>query len=209
MKVFEAKEGSQAFNYIKGILDAEEKEKKEYFDRVEQAVGFKVGRFNGYVPNSSLGRTHSIETLRVPTDDWEKMDHKPWTYIGSVSDDMVQIKPNGRTKAGKHIRAVMDSCRSITTMFRISQSLGIDDPSKLPDESGKHRNGFEITQLVELNGRYFIALDDRIRADKQNDGLVEIPMGKFEDLLKAEILRLKKEKENVEKKINNCNETED
>lgn len=209
MKVFEAKESSQAFNYIKGILDAEEKEKKEYFDRVEQAVGFKVGRFKGYVPNSSLGRTYSIETLRVPSDDWEKMDHKPWIYIGSVSDDMVQIKPNGRTKAGKHIRAVMDSCRSITTMFRISQSLGIDDPSKLPDESGKHRNGFEITQLVELNGRYFIALDDRIRADKQNDGLMEIPMGKFEDLLKKEILRRKKEKENVEKKINNCNETED
>ena len=209
MKVFEAKEGSQAFNYIKGILDAEEKEKKEYFDRVEQAVGFKVGIFKGYVPNSSLGRMHRIETLRVPSDDWEKMDHKPWTYIGSVSDDMVQIKPNGRTKAGKHIRAVMDSFRSITTMFRISQSLGIDAPSKLPDESGKHRNGFEITQLVELNGRYFIGLDDRIRADKQNDGLVEIPMGKFEDLLKAEMLRLKKEKENVEKKINNCNETED
>ena len=36
--LYEAKQGSKAYEYIKGILDAEEKERQDYMERVEEAV---------------------------------------------------------------------------------------------------------------------------------------------------------------------------
>lgn len=39
--LYEAKQGTKAYEYIKGILDAEEKEYQAYMKRVEEAVGFE------------------------------------------------------------------------------------------------------------------------------------------------------------------------
>lgn len=39
--LYETKQGSNAYEYIKGILDAEEKEYQAYMKRVEEAVGFE------------------------------------------------------------------------------------------------------------------------------------------------------------------------
>lgn len=39
--LYETKQGSKAYEYIKGILDAEEKEYQAYMKRVEEAVGFE------------------------------------------------------------------------------------------------------------------------------------------------------------------------
>lgn len=39
--LYEAKQGSKAYEYIKSILDAEFEEHQAYMKRVEEAVGFK------------------------------------------------------------------------------------------------------------------------------------------------------------------------
>lgn len=39
--LYEAKQGSKAYEYIKSILDAEFKEYQAYMKRVEEAIGFK------------------------------------------------------------------------------------------------------------------------------------------------------------------------
>lgn len=39
--LYEAKQGSKAYKYIKSILDAEFEEHQAYMKRVEEAVGFK------------------------------------------------------------------------------------------------------------------------------------------------------------------------
>ena len=39
--LYEAKEGTKACEYIKGILEAEEKEYQAYMKRVDEAVGFE------------------------------------------------------------------------------------------------------------------------------------------------------------------------
>lgn len=45
--LYEAKQGSKTYGYIKGVLDAEEKEYQAYMKRVEEAVGFKFEKYQG------------------------------------------------------------------------------------------------------------------------------------------------------------------
>ena len=46
--LYETKQGSKAYEYIKGILDAEEKEYQAYMKRVEEAVGFEFEKWQGF-----------------------------------------------------------------------------------------------------------------------------------------------------------------
>ena len=43
--LYEAKQGTKAYEYIKGILEAEEKEYQAYMKRVDEAVGFKFKKW--------------------------------------------------------------------------------------------------------------------------------------------------------------------
>lgn len=43
--LYEAKQGTKAYEYIKSILDAEFEEHKAYMKRVEEAVGFKFEKY--------------------------------------------------------------------------------------------------------------------------------------------------------------------
>lgn len=52
--LYEAKQGSKAYEYIKSILDAEFEEHQAYMKRVEEAVGFKFEKYQGYQPNRTL-----------------------------------------------------------------------------------------------------------------------------------------------------------
>ena len=52
--LYEAEQETKAYEYIKGILDAEEKERQAYIKRVEEAVGFEFKKYQGYQPNRSL-----------------------------------------------------------------------------------------------------------------------------------------------------------
>lgn len=59
--LYEAKQGSKAYKYIKSILDAEFEEHQAYMKRVEEAVGFKFEKYQGYQPNRTL-----TESTRLP-----------------------------------------------------------------------------------------------------------------------------------------------
>ena len=61
--LYEAKKGTKAYEYIKGILDAEEKERQAYIKRVEEAVGFEFKKCQGYQPNRSLLREYEIVNI--------------------------------------------------------------------------------------------------------------------------------------------------
>ena len=66
--LYEAKQGTKAYDYIKGILEAEEKEYQAYMKRVDEAVGFKFEKWQGYQPNRSLLREYLITAIWVPRD---------------------------------------------------------------------------------------------------------------------------------------------
>lgn len=126
--LYEAKQGSKAYEYIKGILEAEEKEYKAYMKRVEEAVVFKFEKWQGYQPNSSLLRKYYITAIWVPTAQYEKLDKKLWREVDTqLFDDgrYVCIAPNKRYKQGKAIAAVLAFYKAVANHFDILDELGI------------------------------------------------------------------------------------
>ena len=178
--LYEAKQGSKAYDYIKGILEAEEKEYQAYMKRVDEAVGFEFDKWQGYQPNRSLLREYLITAIWLPTAQYEKLDKKLWRKVGSqLFDDgrYVGVAPNKRCKHGKAIAAVLSSYKAITSHFDILKDLSI---------GGSQGNSISITQLLRCKDRIFAFFDDSIRAEKCNPDFKEITIGEYEDLINSD-----------------------
>lgn len=174
--IYKAKEGSKAYEYIKSIREAEDKEFKAYVKRVEEAVGFEFDKFGGYMPDSTLTRICKITSILVDKEKWEQLDKKLWEKK-DVIKDYVQIVPIKRTKQGKAISAVLSSYNAVTGCWRILKELGLNEGSG---------NRITLPQLRYTNEHCFIRLGDNIRADKENTDLVEITMSEYERLIEKE-----------------------
>lgn len=126
--LYETKQGTKAYEYIKGILEAEEKEYQAYMKRVEEAVGFELEKWQGYQPNRSLLREYYITAIWLPIAQYEKLDKKLWREVDSqLFDDgrYVCVAPNKRYKQGKTIAAVLASYKAVTNHFKILKELNI------------------------------------------------------------------------------------
>lgn len=145
--------------------------------RVDEAVGFKFEKWQGYQPNRSLLREYDITAIWLPTAQYEKLDKKLWREVDSqLFNDgrYVGVAPNKRYKQGKAIAAVLASYKAVTNHFKILKELGI---------GGSQGNSISITQLLRCNDRYFAFFDDSIRAEKKNPDFKEITIGEYEDLV--------------------------
>ena len=177
--LYEAKQGSKAYKYIKSILDAEEKEYQAYMKRVEEAVGFEFEKYQGYQPNRSLLREYEITAIWVPTAQYETMDKKLWRKIGSqmfVDGSYIAITPNKRCKQGKAIATVFKSFKPVTSFWDLMRDLKLCEPDS---------RSFSITQLLRHKDRIFAYFDDSIRAEKKNPDFVEITIGEYEDFINS------------------------
>lgn len=175
--LYEAKQGSKAYEYIKGILDAEYEEYQAYTKRVEEAVGFEFEKYQGYQPNRTLTRVYEIVAIWVPSERFDTLDKKVWKKVDSVRLEdgyYVAIAPNKRNKQGKAIASVLLSYKSVANHFKIMKELNIEEPQV---------RRFSITQLLRNKERIFVYFDDSIRAEKQNPDFEEIKMGEYEDLI--------------------------
>ena len=98
--LYEAKQGSKAYEYIKSILDAEFEEHQAYMKRVEEAVGFKFEKYQGYQPNRTLTRVYEITAIWVLSERYDTLDKKVWKKIDGVKLEdgyYVAIAPNKRS----------------------------------------------------------------------------------------------------------------
>ena len=175
--LYEAKQGSKAYEYIEGILEAEEKEYQAYMERVEEAVGFEFEKYQGYQPNRTITRVHEITAILVLSERYDTLDKKVWKKIDGVKLEdgyYVAIAPNKRSKQGKAIAAVLTSYKSFTHHFKILKELNIEVP---------HVSRFSITKLLRHKERIFVYFDNSIRAEKQNQDFVEITIGEYEDFV--------------------------
>lgn len=175
--IYKAKEGSKAYEYIKSICEAEDKEFKSYIERVEEAVGFKFNQFGGYTPDCTLIRIFKIESILVDKETWERLDKKLWKKEEITHDDYVRIVLVRRTKQGKAIDAVLSSYNAVTNYRKILEQLRLKEGNS---------SRFTLPQLRSTNGHCFIRLGDNIRADKENPDLEEITMSEYERLIKKE-----------------------
>ena len=178
--LYEAKQGTKAYEYIKGILEAEEKEYQAYMKRVDESVGFKFEKWQGYQPNCCLLREYLITAIWLPTAQYETLDKKLWRKVGSqLFDDgrYVSIVPNKRCKQGKAIAAVLSSYKVVANHFQVMNDLNIGEPSLIR---------ISITQLFRHKDRIFAFFDDRIRAEKKNPDFTEITIGEYEDFVNSD-----------------------
>ena len=53
---YEAKQGTKTYEYIKGILDAEKRNRQAYMKRVKEAVGFEFDDYLCCLANDSNDR---------------------------------------------------------------------------------------------------------------------------------------------------------
>lgn len=177
--LYEAKKGTKAYEYIKGVLEAEEKEHQAYMKRVDEAVGFEFKKWQGYQPNRSLLREYEITAIWVPSERYEALDKKLWKKRdGKMLEDgyYVAVAPNKRYKQGKAIDAVLASYKAVTSHFDILEELGVGVPQC---------SRFSITQLLRCKDRIFAFFDDSIRAEKKNSDFTEITIGEYEDLINS------------------------
>ena len=178
--LYEAKQGTKAYEYIKGILEAEEKEYQAYMKRVDEAVGFKFEKWQGYQPNSGLLREYEIVAILVPSDQYETLDKKLWKKLdGKMLEDgyYVAVAPNKRCKQGKAIAAVLSSYETVANHFQVMNDLNLEKPEL---------RSFSITQLLRHKDRIFAFFDDSIRAEKQNPDFTEITIGEYEDFINSD-----------------------
>ena len=177
--LYEAKQGSKAYEYIKSIQDAEEKEYQAYMKRVKEAVGFKFEKYQGYQPNRTLTRVYEITAIWVLSERYDTLDKKVWKKIDGVKLEdgyYVAIAPNKRYKQGKVIASVLLSYKSVANHFKVMKELNIEVPQA---------SRFSITQLLRHKDRIFVFFDDSIRAEKQNLDFEEITIGEYEDLINS------------------------
>lgn len=175
--LYEAKQGSKAYEYIKGILDAEEEERQAYIKRVTEVVGFEFEKYQGYQPNRTLTRVYEITAIWVPSERYDTLDKKVWKKIDGVKLEdgyYVAIAPNKRGKQGKAIASVLLSYKSVANHFKVMKELNIEVPQA---------RRFTITLLLRHKDRIFVYFDDSIRAEKQNPDFVEITIGEYEDFV--------------------------
>ena len=175
--LYEAKQGSKAYKYIKSILDAEFEEHKAYMKRVEEAVGFKFEKYQGYQANGTLTRVYEITAIWVLSERYDTLDKKVWKKIDGVKLEdgyYVCIAPNKRSKQGKAIASVLLSYKSVANHFKVMKELNIEVPQV---------SRFSITQLLRHKDRIFVYFDDSIRAEKHNSDFKEITIGEYEDFI--------------------------
>ena len=177
--LYEAKQGSKAYEYIKSILDAEFEEHQAYMKRVEEAVGFKFEKYQGYQPNRTLTREYEITAILVLSERYDTLDKKVWKKVDGVKLEdgyYIAIAPNKRSKQGKAIAAVLSSYKAVTNHIKVMKELNIGVPQA---------SRFSITQLLRHKDRIFVFFDDSIRAEKQNLDFVEITIGEYEDFINS------------------------
>ena len=177
--LYEAKQGTKAYEYIKSILDAEFEEYQAYMKRVEEAVGFEVEKYQGYQPNNTINRMYDVTAIWVSSERYEKLDKKVWKKIDGVKLEdgyYVAIAPNKRYKQGKAIASVLLSYKSVANHFKVMKELNIEV---------SQANRFSITQLLRHKDRIFVYFDDSIRAEKQNSDFKEITIGEYEDFINS------------------------
>ena len=177
--LYETKQGSKAYEYIKSILDAEEKERQAYMKRVEEAVGFEFEKYQGYQPNRTITREYEITAIWVLSERYDTLDKKVWKKIDGVKLEdgyYVAVAPNKRYKQGKAIASVLLSYKTVANHFKVMSELNIEV---------SQASRFSITQLLRHKDRIFVYFDDSIRAEKHNSDFKEITIGEYEDFINS------------------------
>lgn len=180
--LYEAKPGTRAYKYIKGILEAEHKEQGAFRQRMEEAVGFKIEQFCGKTQNSNISRKVEVQGILVPNEMRKKLEQikgkslclwELYPAIFVTNGTHFLACPNPRFKQGRKILLAFNSYHPVTNHFEIIKELGVNEPLD---------NDFAVTQLFDKDNRCFVYFDDDVLADERNPDLRKATMKEWQEL---------------------------
>ena len=175
--LYEAKKGTKAYEYIKGILDAEKRERQAYLDRVKEAVGFEFDNYLCGRANDFNDRKIEIIYIWVSLKQYETLDHKAWRVTNRdkrKDGRYVAIVPNKRYKQGRLLARVLDSYKPIIGKDEIMKELGIDVSHIIPF--------CKKIMLFRRKDFIFIAVDDRARFEEYNLDFKKVKIEGYDNL---------------------------
>ena len=161
--LYEAKQGTKTYEYIKGILDAEKRERQAYMERVKEAVGFEFDDYLRVLPNDSNDRKVEITYIWVSLKQYETLDKKAWRQTSRdkrVDGLYIAIVPNTRYKQGKLLASVLDSYKPVIGKDEITKELKIDESQVSPLGN--------TIMIFRRNDRILVSFDDRARVEECN-----------------------------------------
>lgn len=110
--LYEAKEGTKAYEYIKGIVEAELQERVNYKKRIVEAIGSDFDKDIHVENNWLLTRRFRIEKILVTPEQRVKLDKRAWVKILThrfSSGVYHYLVPNVKTEQGRAVSQVLAS----------------------------------------------------------------------------------------------------
>lgn len=166
MHIFKLKEGSESFEWVKGVIDKERKQSAEYCGRIRKAVPFQLTRVIASYVNSTFSRKLEIYEFVVTPEEYETLDKEVWskTYY---DDNQLWVTPNLNNEEGRAIKEVMSSYHPVTTHDDILKKLGLRALIACCP--------FRPTNLITHDGKYYFVLtDDLVVKDNDNNDDLEL-----------------------------------
>lgn len=165
MLIFKLKEGSQSFEWVKGVIDKERKQSVEYCDRISKAIPFQLTQVIASYVNSTFFRKVEIYEFVVTPEEYETLDKEVWSRTYG-DDNQFWVAPNLNNEEGRAIKEVMSSYHPVTSHDNILYKLGLQAIASC--------RSFSPTQLIHEGKYYFVITDDLVVKDNDNNDDLEL-----------------------------------
>lgn len=165
MLIFKLKEGSQSFEWVKGVIDKERKQSVEYCDRIRKAIPFQLTQVIASYVNSTFFRKVEIYEFVVTPEEYETLDKEVWSRTYG-DDNQFWVAPNLNNEEGRAIKEVMSSYHPVTSHDNILYKLGLQAIASC--------RSFRPTQLIHEGKYYFVITDDLVVKDNDNNDDLEL-----------------------------------
>lgn len=166
MLIFKLKEGSQSFEWVKGVIDKERKQSAEYCDRIRKVIPFQITQVVASYVNSNFFRKVEIYEFVVTPEEYETLDKEVWSRTYG-DDNQFWVVPNLNNEEGRAIKEVMSSYHPVTSHDNILYKLGLRAIASCCS--------FRPTQLITHEGKYyFVFTDDLVIKDNDNNDDLEL-----------------------------------
>lgn len=164
MLIFKLKEGSQSFEWVKGVIDKERKQSVEYCDRIRKAIPFQITQVVASYVNSTFSRRLEIYEFVITHEEYETLDKEVWSRTYG-DDNQFWVVPNLNNEEGRAIKEVMSSYSPVTSHDNILYKLGLRAIV----------SSIRPIQLVTHEGKYyFVFTDDLVIKDNDNNDDLEL-----------------------------------
>lgn len=172
--LYEAKQGTKTYEYIKGIVEAELQERVNYKKRIVEAIGSDFDKDIHVEENWFLTHRFRIEKILVTPEQRAKLDKRAWVKILThrfSSGVYHYLIPNQKTEQGRAVQQVLDSYNPVAGFNDIRIGLNLTEPVNRPIWPFK---------LYFFRSRVFFYVDEpSMRFREKDETLKEISWHQF------------------------------